>query len=223
MRTLISRTIGSEISPRMSIGADEIYRPLIVGNNWNKLRIGLSLSLTSSGANYQGTPRLFVGVCTRYKSWGSWNAHAYGLVQTAATPPVSAGPPNSYNMTMTPVQVIGQTETSIGGNAGIVLTGNPATTRHYYFVGIDKTGGTLRMTHFTSTNTVSGIYDISPVFARDLTEMDTPTASSFNSGSFSTTASLNEATNGPLDCVNIGWSMTNYPLEINEITVAYNL
>jgi hypothetical protein len=223
MRTLISRTIGSEISPRMSIGADEIYRPLIVGNNWNKLRIGLSLSFTTSGANYQGTPRFFIGVCTRYKSWGSWNAHAYGLVQTNATPTVSAGPPNNYSFTMTPVQVIGQTETSIGGNAGAVLAASNGTTRHFYFMSIDKTGGTMRMTHLTSTNSISGVYDIPPPWARDITEMEVPATTSFGAGSFSTTAALDEAANGPLDCVNIGWSMTNYPLEINEITVAYSL
>jgi hypothetical protein len=223
MRTLISRTIGSEISPRMSIGADEIYRPLIVGGNWNKLRIGLSFSFTNPGATLAGTPRFFIGVCSRYKSWGSWNAHAYGLVTTGANMTLNAGPPVNISAQVTPVQVIGQTETSIGGNAGAVLVASNGTTRHFYFMSLDKTGGTLRMTHLTSTNSISGVYDVPPAWARDITEMDTPTATSFGAGSFSTTASLNEAANGALDCVNIGWSVTNFPLEINEINVAYNL
>ena len=84
MRTIISRTINSEVSPRISLGSDEIYRPLSVGGNWNKLRIGLSLVFTYPGADLAGQPRFFVGVCSRYKSWGSWNAHALGMVSTGA-------------------------------------------------------------------------------------------------------------------------------------------
>ena len=221
MRAIISRTIGSEVSPRMSIGADEIYRPLIVGGNWNKLRIGVSLALTTSGANYQGTPRLFIGVCTRYKSWGSWNAHALGLVSTGATWSANAGPPINFSYQMAPVQVVGQTETILGG-AGGALTVAATTSRHYYFLLIDKTGGTVRMTHFTANNSISGVYDISPAFARDLTEMDVPTAASFSSLLYSNPVILDEAANGALDCVNIGWSRTDVPLEINEITLAYN-
>ena len=65
MRTIISRTINSEVSPRISLGSDEIYRPLSVGGNWNKLRIGLSLVFTYPGANLAGQPRFFVGKLER--------------------------------------------------------------------------------------------------------------------------------------------------------------
>ena len=221
MRTIISRTINSEVSPRISLGSDEIYRPLSVGGNWNKLRIGLSLVFTYPGADLAGQPRFFVGVCSRYKSWGSWNAHALGLVSTGATWSANAGPPINFSYQMAPVQVVGQTETILGG-AGGALTVAATTSRHYYFLLIDKTGGTVRMTHFTANNSISGVYDISPAFARDLTEMDVPTAASFSSLLYSNPVILDEAANGALDCVNIGWSRTDVPLEINEITLAYN-
>ena len=221
MRTIISRTINSEVSPRISLGSDEIYRPLSVGGNWNKLRIGLSLVFTYPGADLAGQPRFFVGVCSRYKSWGSWNAHALGMVSTGAAWNANAGPPINFSYQMAPVQVIGQTETSLGG-AGSSLTVAATTSRHYFFLLINKTGGIVTMTTFRATNSISGVYDINPAFARDLTEMDVPTAASFSSLFYTASTTLDEAANGALDCVNIGWSRTDAPLEINEITLAYN-
>lgn len=221
MRAIIERTIGSEVSRRMRIGSDEIVRRIPTGSNWQKIRIGLHYCFTDFNANVLGTPRFFIGVCTRYKTWGSYRAHAVGLATQDASWSRNAGPPVSYSITLQNATVVNQTEALSGTGLVTAASAAPATVRHYMSLDINKsTPSAVSFTLFRSTNGLSGNTDVSPALARDLMEMTIPTLGNYTRAATTGTVSINEALNGGLDCVNIAWSMTDPSLEIIEVMVS---
>lgn len=215
MRAIFERLIGSEVSRRISIGADEICRPIPVGGNWNKLRVGISFCFTDTGqSTIFGDPRFFIGVCSRFKTWGSYNAHAIGMASSASTMTRTAGPPSSWALTLSNALAIGQSEFLTGGTQ--VLTANSTVTqRHFCSLDIDKTTpSAVTFRFFRSTNSIAGNVDLSPTVCRDLMDMQTPTLSGFTLTTNTGSVAINEALNGALDCINIAWSMTAPQLEV---------
>jgi hypothetical protein len=225
MRILFDRLITPDTTRtrHLSLGSDWIARKISRGSNWNKIRIGLQYQFVDQGTNIAGTPRLWIGMGTSLKGVGNYNAHFLGARTNTATwtRSVSNGVAIFSSIAFTASKMVGQTETT-SGSASFNIGTQQNSRRWLIVVDIDKTTpSAVAVTVYSSNNSVSGIYDFTYDLFLDAMEQAVPGNVSYAKTSVSTTMTVDEATNGPLDSVNIGWSRTNFPIEIAGLAVGY--
>jgi hypothetical protein len=225
MRILFDRLITPDTTRtrRLSLGSDWIARKISRGGNWNKIRIGIQYQFADQGANIAGTPRLWIGMGTWLKGIGNYNAHFLGARTNMATwtRSVSNGVALFSSVAFTASKVVNQTETT-SGSASFNLGTQQISRRWALMVDINKTTpSAVSVSVYTGNNTVSGIYDFSYDMFLDSMEQAVPGNVSYATSVVSTTMTVDEATNGPLDSVNIGWSRTTFPIEIAGLAVGY--
>lgn len=225
MRILFDRTIGldSTRTRKLSLGTDWVARKIERGGNWNKIRIGLQYQFVDQAANIIGTPRLWIGMGTWLKGIGNYNAHFLGARSNSTTwnRSVTNGIAMFTSVAFTASKIVNQTETTNGTSSFNVGTQH-VSRRWLLLLDIDKTSpSAVSVTLAGSNNTNSGAYDFTFDMFIDAMEQTVPAPDNFARTVISTTMTVDEATNGPLDSLNIAWSRTNFPIEISGLAVAY--
>jgi hypothetical protein len=225
MRILFDRLIAPDTTKtrRLSLGSDWISRQHGRGSNWNKIRVGIQYQFVDVGSPPVGTPRLYVGVGSWLKGIGNYNAHFIGLRTVGAswTRTVTSGLVTYGNMTLTAATVVGQTETT-SGSGTVAIGANHASRQWVMFVDIDKTNpSAVSIISYNSVNGSSGAFNFSYDMFIDTMEAVLPNNTQHTRATLSSSLTVNEATNGPLDSVNVAWSRTNFPLEIIGVAVGF--
>jgi hypothetical protein len=225
MRILFDRLIlpDTDKTRRLSLGNDWIARKLSRGSNWRKVRVGIQYQFVDVGSAPLGTPRLYIGVGTWLKGIGNYNAHFAGMRTTGAswTRTASGGTVTYGNMTLTSAKVVAQTET-VAGTATVAIGANHASRRWVMLVDIDKSNpSAVSVTSYNSVNGSSGAFDFSYDMFIDVMEAVVPNNTQHSRAVITSAMTIDEATNGPLDSVNVAWSRTNFPLEITGVAVGY--
>lgn len=225
MRILFDRLIlpDTDKTRRLSLGNDWIARRLSRGSNWNKIRVGIQYQFVDTGTNPVGTPRLYLGVGTWLKGIGNYNAHFLGMRTTGATwtRTASSGLVSYGNMSLAASAIVGQTETT-SGTGTVVIGANHASRRWVLMVDIDKSNpSAVVIDKYSSVNGTSGAFDFSYDMFIDVMESVVPNNTQHTRATLTSAFTVNEATNGPLDSVNIAWSRTLFPFEVTGVAVAY--
>jgi hypothetical protein len=223
MRILFERLVGLDGTPRkLLLGNDFIARRVSVLNRWNKIRVGIRFVMQDAGGSIAGTPKLWLGMGTWLKGIGNYNAHFVGVRSNTATPSRStSGGIAVYGPSFTAVTMVGQTETTSGA-ASRNICATPELRRSILFCDIDKTNpAAVAVSIYGSTNAVTGIYDWTYEMFIDAMEQESPAGTSFTQSSLTTTLTVDEAANGPLDSVNLAWSRTLIPIELSDVVVGY--
>ena len=128
----------------IQIGNEEILRPLSIGTNWQKIRVGIRIGLYGPAQVITGCFIGF-GVCTGNNGWKGnnvqeWIGAGFGnLIESSIYTYVIASPPYYTNggISMPGVtRLNGVTTVRTGASQTGYLAANVATTRTMYFVDI---------------------------------------------------------------------------------------
>ena len=209
---------------------------LNIGTNWSTLRIGWRWAMNDSGANIISTPRLYVGVMSSPASGmtngplGSSTSHWVGGYSVAATLTRSTSP-TRYSLGMSAGKKIGGTITDASDFAGYMITADPGNVRVAGLLEITKGSPnfSLRMSTVAGVN---GIVDVSRAALEaamelsDFGSVDDSLNTAIGGSSTRYTASaaqaiaVDEATNGDLNAICVGWERSSPALEVSEILFA---
>ena len=146
MANIGSRLFNLLADKYLTLANEEWVRTLAIGNDWNKLRLGLLLAVTPDGTNNLGGTALMLGVC-------SGKTHPYGAAST--TNFVGAGLHGS-----TPGGPTG-TLTYVAGAGNPYFTSGGSSTASR--VGGDLVGGAGAATPFVLTANTGSTQRRSPV------------------------------------------------------------
>lgn len=231
MSVLITgRILNSQVDKRASLGNDQIIRFIEPLGNWNKIRVGIRLSVNAL-ADVTGTPRLYLGMCNGVESHasgaGSMTTRNFvGTVTSAATWSYGSGvDPNAgipylqIGETRGVVRV-GTTNTTISSATVSTLTATPQLRRTALYATIDKTTPSATTVEMLTSNNIGvGLDDISlSRFIEQLESETTVILDGYQRTVISGSLSVDEATNGVLNAVNVSWSKTPNRIEISDIS-----
>lgn len=120
----------------MSLANEEYVRPLGIGSNWTKLRIGLLLAQTPNGVSNFTTAKFFVGLC-------SGTASPYGAASTTNCIGFNIAASTEAAGTWTYVANAGNPYFNVGGG----------TSNFFKRVAVTVTSGAASQIGFVATNT----------------------------------------------------------------------
>jgi len=209
---------------RIILGDDRFARPpsFMQSGSWQKLRIGLRLCMSDSGANATSS-FLHIGICagTSAIMGDATPAHWFGLelvgnfnVYQRFTSPTRYLCPfiSGYNV-VNGVQVSGHAASmeTVGWQIGATDTN-----RTLFFLDIAKGSPDYTVSFFRNTGTACT--DVDAATFLSLVSSSSP---SLTDHSFTTPASwaVNEATEGQFTAVNVSWNHSNPVFKISELAV----
>jgi hypothetical protein len=210
---------------------------LAIGNDWNKIRLGVLLAVTPDGTNNLGGTALMLGVC-------SGKTNPYGAVSTTnfvgvalhtSTPggttgtlTYAAGAGNPYFTSggAWPASRVGSNLFSgTGDGTPLLLTSNVGSTqrRSPVYVDIQKGSPNYTITRWTPASSQGQFQtaDCSPAAFLAALEVPTPTWVNLNLTSSSAALAASE-TPGVLDTFDLFWNKAAFPLEVYAIA-AYRM
>ena len=204
----------------LSIGKEEIVRPLTIGNNWNSIKIGIHFAVDSYSGGNIGQPYLRVGLCSgqaqpfsspqcrNFIGAALWSiSNDRWDYQSNANPYYSGGAVGSV------VKVAGAlTEVHYAGSTYYFPTVGGATMRRG-IGGVYLTKGSPNFTIVPMGTASYPTTDLSTMFFMDI--MEQPSAFQLPS----TSVAFSEA-NGILDTVSVSWNRADMPLFIYGLSVA---
>lgn len=200
-------------------GSSQILRRLDQ-DAWTKIRIGIRVSLGHySAASISGTPRLYLGMCNYNKGGvGSQNSNVHfvgsGQVSTSAT--YNAGPPATFVLGMATSTRIFNTFSNGTVNSSVVPL-YTTTARAMFSVDIDKTlPASTFIRIFRATNSLTANFTVTQAEFFEQMEAPTPALSNYTYTTYGPVA-VDEATNGPLDAINLYWDRSQIPLYVYDI------
>lgn len=230
--TYVSQVISSVNDRRLKLDNFSWAAPIAEGTDWNEIRIGCRWSQVDTGANITGTPKIYIGLLSSPVTGltngvlTSSTSHFVGIHQINGTMS-RATTPTRYTHAYQSIKRVGSTNTvvSFGTSASIVnVTGNNA--RSCIFVEILKGSPnyTIRM---CGINNATALGDISEsqltsamehttIGAVDLFMEDCAGATGYYNTSIGTLA-VNEGTDGALNAIHVGTSMTTGLMEWSDI------
>ncbi len=190
-----------------------------LGTTWTKIRIGCRLSIEDSGAAISGAKFAF-GICSGTSNifMDATTTHWLGVIHGnyGATLNRGAGPPVQYNNYIELYKKVATTLTLIDfGNSNTVYM-RDCTTANRAVMFLDITKGspfTLRLFCCTSA---SG--DVSVTTYLDQLPVASPTITGHAFGNAVTTT-IDEATNGYFNAVNVAWDKSSPAIEISDLAV----
>lgn len=192
-------------------------RPIYIGTNWTKIRIGMRVCQTDAGADLSGTPRWAVGV-----SSGSTNIFGdstvdnwIGVVTNTATPLRANIPPVTCPWSHAIAKKVGSTLT-IGGTSATLAPSWDTSILNAYFVDITK--GSPNYTVGIFGRGYDGVANVNISLANYLKELETASPSLANYTSASGTIAADEST-GTFTHVNISWNRQASQFQISDLAV----
>lgn len=232
MSKIIQRIYGDGPDGKIVLANSQIARLMTIGNDWERLRIGMRVRIKGPEASITGTPRLFIGAChinpatpqagnligdattdnfigyrTAHSTW-DYATDSYQYAITTGTLNLT----KRVNTTIT-VNNIGSSDRRITDSVdkrsviGFELARVSATNINGKQFGATSTGGGSGK-DWTYDELV------------DLMEMDTVAATGLALSGPANSLAHDEATAGILNAVNISWDRTVWEMEISEVLVA---
>lgn len=240
-----SVTISSILDKRLLLDQSSGARLFDFGSTWTKLRIGLRMAIEDTGANIAGTPRLFIGVLSNPAAsmangpLTGATSHFWGKVSNVATwTRTVSGPTIWYDsVNLTSCIRIGATNT-LGATSNSRVPANPTTVRIAFIVSLWKgTDGVANWVvgHVQHGNVQLPDFDVSlpllkQALATDLgnpaqgtglasaaTVLNTAAVTADYIGGVMAAQTLNEAVNGPLNSLCVGWSVAGVTWYDSEV------
>lgn len=221
--TILLRTISSVADKRIVLQNSNFARPFTIPLGWTKLRFGVRLSMTDSGANVTSTPRLAIGLCSGNTNLflDATTTHFLGFIWNAATWTRQVGPPVSYYPGAGAVCLakrIGTTNTIVGtpGENPLIYD---ATTANRNAVYCDITKGSPNFTGKLFIRTVAAASDVDLNTFLTQSELASPTITNHSVLTGVSTIAIDEAANGTLDHVCVAWDRSTPQIEISDLVV----
>lgn len=210
----------------------EYVRPLSIGSNWNRLRIGVLMAMTPNATSNILSCNFVMGVCSGATNPYGASSTTYFIgsgMTGSATMTYNAGTAGaSYytGSTTSWVSRIGTTLTTGGALTFLAVTTSGVYTqrRCAQYVDITKyspSAANIAVTQWTETGagTAHTQYDVTyPAFLYALEQAGTPVINGTNMNSNGTNGPFVEAS-GPLDTVDVYWNKDAFPWEVYGIAV----
>lgn len=236
--SIIERVIGGETDRKLVLANGQAIRPLTIGSDWTRIRIGLRLGIVGSGAALVN-PGLFFGLCSGNTGWADPNcAHAQGMYFTTATMTYNANTGGTldrhyYYGTLQPYR---KTSGVVAANSAGGQTSNfsacPQLARSVLVLEITRGATTnawkWQFVYLNSVTAAVGVKDVIQSKFLEGMEVSAMTgisvviaaAGEYSYNSLAALTLVDEGTYGALDSVNIYWPRTTWPLEISDVVVA---
>jgi len=234
MSTIASRTFNLIPDKYLTLANEEYLRPLSIGNNWNKLRLGAMVALTPNGTSNLVGCSLVLGVCsaaTPFENTGGYAAASTGNFIGADFIPDNggtSGPGNFiYNAgTGKPFfngvfagarRRVGTTNT-FGGPDNLVqcLAANNGSLQRRSLFYVEITKGSPNYTvKLIFHNSAQAELDFTTAhFLDGLEQPGTPAINGVTMGAGSALALACSEVAGVFDTVNLFWNKSAFPLEV---------
>lgn len=222
--SIFFRTIAAVADGRILMNNSRWARP--IGFTWNKIRIGVRWQVAGS-TNIIGTPRMVIGVCAGSAAiYGDASVgHFVGTRQNEPTWTITGG--NRYLVngnTWECFKRIGVADTAGSGSLGLNAVqwgigpnaATPTANRSVFILDITKGSPYTLQIMLGWNNSDSGgaaPTDVSRASFLQTMMQSTPTLAQHRAGT-ARTLTVNEATNGTLDHVNMHWNQAGHIMEI---------
>lgn len=237
MANIGSRLFNLLADKYLTLANEEWVRTLAIGNDWNKLRLGLLLAVTPNGTNPLGGTALMLGLCSGktnpYGAASTTNFVGAGLHGSApgvttGTLSYAAGAGNPYFSSggSWPASRVGGNVIAGAGDAtAFILTANAGTTqrRSPVYVDIQKGSPNYTITRWVPVSS-QGQFQTGDASAAEFLaglEVPTPTWLNINLTSSGGTVAASE-TPGTLDTFDLFWNKSAFPLEVYALA-AYRM
>jgi hypothetical protein len=224
----------STISPggledrRATIGSSQFARVMSVSASWTKLRLAFRMTVTDSGANLAGTPRLVFGLMNA-PSAGVANgplsastSHFLGFRTYGLTWARNAGVYYSSASMLQAFKRVGTTDT-ISNHVNTVNFSAMESTGRWPYV-FDITKGSPNYSYDFAYPAITTALDFSEAEVARAMESDTLNqAAAYLTGlrgsftTFAGTIACDEGANGTLDSIMFGWNQTASLLNVSDI------
>lgn len=225
-KEIVNRNIGGSNTKVMSITTDQIVRGLRVGSLWQRIEIGVLIGVNGTGVTVT-SPTLAIGICSGQTSpfgvgLAPFCRHFFGA-RTTGNLTYNASAPGSYQGSFLACRKVGTTVTD--GTGGTFLLGDAGNARNnltFFAVRLARVGTDIVSSALYCSNTLQ---TMNRTFNEWMYALETRNlnASVFTTGytvgSGLQTAAIDEATNGPLDTLNVSWNSAT-PLVIKDIGVS---
>jgi hypothetical protein len=207
----------------IQIGNEEILRPMSIGTNWQKIRVGIRLGITGPAAPITGC-FIGYGVCTGLNGWKNnniqeWVGAGFGnLIESSVYTYTIATPPYYTNGGITMpglTRINGVTTVRTGSSTTGYLPANALTTRTAYYVDIQK-GTPYTVITYQASSIGNAQTDITQsLFIQGMESDSTPTG---------TTSPVSGTWTHPgpglMDTVSVHWNRSTPAMNIFDIAVA---
>jgi hypothetical protein len=207
----------------IQIGNEEILRPLSIGTNWQKIRIGVRMGFTGAASNITGSFITF-GVCTGNSGWKSpgtveWVGAALGsTVDNSLYTYVIATPPYYTNGGVSMpglTKINGVATVRTGSSTTSYISANVLTARTAMYVDIQK-GTPYTVITYNPNSVANAQTDITTsVFTQGMETDGTPTGITGPA-----TGTWTHPGAGLMDTVSVAWNRSVPALNIFDIAVA---
>jgi hypothetical protein len=224
-KIITGRVLNGVRTPMLAISADQIGRTIQIGNNWQRLAIGIRVGLVGSSTLLNCGFAL--GVCsgtTNMFSSGTTN-NFFGIISSGVGSGTATFGSNTFSLPFSVCRRVASVNTVTAVSSLLIgnldLSGGADGRLHTLIVQLTRNGSTIDFTTMYSNNTSSGVALqsrenwINSMEADPLVIAASPGYARTNTTGFA----VDEATNGPLDTVNISWAQA-VALHIADIGVS---
>jgi hypothetical protein len=235
MATIGSRTFNLIEDRHLTLAGEEYLRPLGIGSNWTKLRLGLLVALTPNGTSNLPDCSLMLGVCSAATPFSGTQGYGAAVTgnylgadftnRTGSDLTYGAGSGNPYYYTVNKAarRRYGVTETtaSLGGSYSLCCATNTGTLQRRTPLYVDITKGspnyTLRPFFCSSAHAV---LDFTAAHLLDgLEQSGVPVINGQTLQAESVTNIACDETAGVFDTLSLFWNRAAYPLEVYALAV----
>ena len=228
MSTIGSRVfvVGGE-DKYLTLANEEYVRPLVIGNSWNRLRIGILMAANPDSTNNLLSCAWVLGVCSGvdapYGAASTTNFVGMGLTTPGAfTYNAGTGGASFFTANASQTTKVAASVAS-GSSLGSVYhttSGAYAQRRCAQIVDITKGSPNYTVTLYSEQNiTAHTQYDLNyATFIYAMEQGGTPNFSANNMGTATGNIAASE-TPGPLNAVDLFWNRASFPWEIYAIAV----
>jgi len=214
MASIVERTIGGATDRRLALLREQCGRTISIGSSWNKIRLGIHLSIDTSAAITQ-MPSFVFGLCS-----GMTNMYTDETTDhfVGVKTPDSINTTNFANYIQGPgtqsVIKIGTTETNT----------TPASVTSYFAMGKSSASRSMFILEITkgSPNYIVRFrmseYNENVTTAQFRAQMQAENVTFAHGWTANQNFAIDEATNGNLDTINIAWMSELNAIEISAVS-----
>ena len=228
MSVIIETVSFGDESKRLILTNAQWAATIVAGTSWNRIRVACRMSLTDSGANLTGTPKLYLGMLASPAAGltngplGSSTSHFVGVMPEDSTWTRLTSGGIHYQADGQHIgKKIGSTRTHAGAAFDQRFSGAEATPfRMIYHVEIEK--GSPNFTIRTAGVAASPV-DHSLTTLISTLESSTMTGANAlltGYGNQNNTLAVDESADGFLNAICIGWDRTSSALHVSEMFYA---
>jgi hypothetical protein len=234
MAAIGSRTFNLIEDRYLTLANEEFLRPLSIGNNWSKLRLGAMLALPPNGTNNLTGCSLMLGICSAanpfantagFAAASTTNFIGLDLVTDSSGNPASgvftynAGSGNPYYSVSSACarRRVGTTDSVAVATAlahAVTQTTGTLARRTLHYVEITKGSPSYTVKYYAENSTLAVMDFTEAHFLDGLEQSGTPTVNGQSLFASSVMSLACDESAGVFDTVNLFWNRSQFPLEV---------